>query len=214
MQLVRDVVTRFLQTTVPPTAVASIMRQLPCDNLAVLGALDVVALREVMSHIETGVKTFGGKTKLAMVPTLRKELTSGLPPNPRIERLTVKSDVDVLNAQRVCQRLVTGFFSVSDVTRLVTAVSELARNIYMYAGSGEMTLNIAEDLGAVKLSIVARDRGPGISNLPSILAGTYTSKTGLGRGLIGTKALLDDLQIRTAPNCGTTVTGNKQARLR
>jgi serine/threonine-protein kinase RsbT len=86
--------------------------------------------------------------------------------------------------------------------KVVTAVSELARNIARYAGSGQIRFRI--DTNTEHIVISAEDEGPGISNLDEILAGNYRSRTGLGRGLLGSRDLADHFDIRTSPN-GTTV---------
>jgi len=79
--------------------------------------------------------------------------------------------------------------------KVVTAVSELARNIARYAGGGEIRFRIDTTVG--RIVIVAQDKGPGIPNLDEILAGQYRSRTGLGRGILGAKALADHFDIKT-----------------
>jgi serine/threonine-protein kinase RsbT len=86
--------------------------------------------------------------------------------------------------------------------KVVTAVSELARNIARYAGSGRIRLRV--DTNTECIVVVAEDEGPGISNLDEILAGNYRSRTGLGRGLLGSRDLADHFDIRTSAT-GTTV---------
>ncbi len=214
MDLVLDTVSQFLSKRVPPLAANTIIKQLNCPASTPVGSLDVVMLRELTSQIETGLKTFAGKAGPGMGIELRKLLTSGLPASARKERIVVRNDSDVLTCQRTCQRLTRGFFSVSDATRLITAVSELARNIYTYAGTGEVTLSLSEEKQGITFRVVAQDQGPGIANLDTILSGNYTSKTGLGRGILGTRALLDTFDIQTKIGRGTTVTGSKVARAR
>lgn len=87
--------------------------------------------------------------------------------------------------------------------KVVTAVSEVARNIVRYAGHGRLRFDI--NLDARRITIVAEDQGPGIAELELILAGGYRSRTGLGRGILGVKNLADHFQIETGPG-GTTVT--------
>lgn len=86
--------------------------------------------------------------------------------------------------------------------KVVTTVSELARNIARYAGSGQIRFRI--DTSSEFIVISAEDDGPGISNLDEILAGKYRSRTGLGRGLLGSRDLADHFDIRTSPS-GTVV---------
>ena len=87
--------------------------------------------------------------------------------------------------------------------KVVTAVSELARNIARYSEGGELRFRVDPD--AERVVIVAADRGPGIPNLDEILSGNYRSRTGLGRGLLGSRDLADHFSIETNPD-GTTVT--------
>jgi serine/threonine-protein kinase RsbT len=86
--------------------------------------------------------------------------------------------------------------------KVVTAVSELARNIARYAGSGRMSFRV--DTTSEFIIVTAEDEGPGINNLDEILAGNYRSRTGLGRGLLGSRDLADHFDIHTSPN-GTIV---------
>ena len=93
--------------------------------------------------------------------------------------------------------------------KVATAVSELARNIIFYAGTGTVELRaVKDDRGVTGLQIVASDKGPGIPQvkLDEIWAGTYKSERGMGKGLVAVKKLVDDFQLETHPGMGTTVT--------
>lgn len=90
--------------------------------------------------------------------------------------------------------------------KLATAVSEVARNIYEYAGKGSITLLVEEARGRRSLRIIAEDQGPGISNLDRVLDGTYASETGMGVGLRGARALVSDFEVASTPESGTRVT--------
>jgi serine/threonine-protein kinase RsbT len=87
--------------------------------------------------------------------------------------------------------------------KVVTAVSELARNITRYVGEGQVRFQI--DLDVNRITVIAEDNGSGIADLDLILAGKYRSRTGLGRGILGVKNLADHFRIETGPG-GTTVT--------
>ena len=95
-------------------------------------------------------------------------------------------------------------FAHTQQIKVSTAVSELARNVYRYAGGG--TLRI-EALRGPKPAIVihSEDNGPGIPNLQQILAGQYTSKTGMGLGILGCKRLMDEFEISSGAGRGTRV---------
>ncbi len=95
-------------------------------------------------------------------------------------------------------------FDMQDQTRISTAVSEVARNAFNYAGGGRAEYTIegrtAPQLFIVKIS----DRGPGIKDLNAILEGRYTSATGMGLGIIGARRLMDQFDVTTGPE-GTTI---------
>jgi signal transduction histidine kinase len=97
-----------------------------------------------------------------------------------------------------------GFDNVTQI-KLTTAVSELTRNIYEYAQTGCITVSIVEREGQRGMEIVAEDSGPGIANLDQILSGHFQSKTGLGRGIAGSKRLMDDFKVDSAPDSGTRI---------
>lgn len=96
-------------------------------------------------------------------------------------------------------------FDMQDQTRISTAVSEVARNAFNYAGGGRAEY-IIEGRTSPQLFIVKiSDRGPGIKDLDSILEGNYASPTGMGLGIVGAKRLMDQFEITTTPGEGTTV---------
>jgi serine/threonine-protein kinase RsbT len=100
-----------------------------------------------------------------------------------------------------------GFSEINQV-KVATGISELARNIFQYAKTG---LIVLRRLGAPRpgIEIVARDQGPGIANLQVVLGGGYRSRTGMGKGLLGSRRLMDHFEIDTGPGRGTTVTLRK-----
>lgn len=95
-------------------------------------------------------------------------------------------------------------FSRTDQVKIATVVSELARNIYHYARTGVIRVS-RTDVPRRGVVVEARDDGPGIADLESILAGAYRSRTGLGLGLIGCRNLMDEFAIDTAPGAGTRI---------
>ena len=100
-------------------------------------------------------------------------------------------------------------FGVQDQVRIATAVSELARNVYNYAGSGKVHFAIDGQTAPQVLSIRIEDRGPGIAQLDKILAGTYRSPTGMGLGILGAQRLMDRCHIHSTPGEGTQITLHK-----
>lgn len=86
--------------------------------------------------------------------------------------------------------------------RAATALSELTRNVLMYAGDGVVEIELRGD--PPLLRVVVSDTGPGIPHLEAVLSGRYKSKTGLGRGITGVQKLADGFHIDAGPN-GTRV---------
>lgn len=96
----------------------------------------------------------------------------------------------------------------STLVKVVTVVSELARNIFAYVGAGQLDFSTPGS-GRQYVRICASDRGPGINDVDRILAGDYKSKTGMGRGLIAARNLMDEFEIQTASGIGTRITVKK-----
>lgn len=95
-------------------------------------------------------------------------------------------------------------FDAQDQARLATAVSEIARNAFLYAQGGTVEFSV-DDESPQNLWTSIRDQGPGIPRLQAILDGQYTSTTGIGLGIIGTRRLMDRFEIESVANQGTTV---------
>jgi serine/threonine-protein kinase RsbT len=96
-------------------------------------------------------------------------------------------------------------FGITDVTRIVTAASELTRNIYQYAKSGIMRWRSLDVNGRVGLELVFEDHGPGIPDVAQAMEKGYSSGKGLGMGLPGAKRLMDEMSIQSDVGKGTTV---------
>jgi signal transduction histidine kinase/CheY-like chemotaxis protein len=114
----------------------------------------------------------------------------------------------VLARQRARQIAGALGFDVTDQTRIATAVSEIARNAYAYAGGGRASFSIEGRLAPQVLSVAVADKGPGIARLQEVLAGDYHSETGMGLGIIGARRLMDHFTVDSGP-AGTTVTLKK-----
>jgi len=96
-------------------------------------------------------------------------------------------------------------FSSTDLTLLATAISEVARNITAYAGSGEVSLRVLRARGRDGIEVVAADEGPGIADVELALQDGFTTGSGLGLGLPGARRLVDEFDLDTAPGRGTRV---------
>jgi serine/threonine-protein kinase RsbT len=126
----------------------------------------------------------------------------------KTETIDVRSAEDVsFVRQKVRQSTIELGFTLIEQTKMITACSELARNMIQHGGgSGVATI---EHLNAVPrrgLRVIFEDRGPGISDIQLALRDGYTTGGGLGMGLGGSKRLVNDFDIRSAPGEGTRVT--------
>jgi RNA polymerase sigma factor (sigma-70 family) len=120
-------------------------------------------------------------------------------------RVPIRADADIVTARREVRRLAieTGF-SRTDAVVLATAVSEIARNIVRFAGTGNMLIQQVDE-PRVGIRVLARDNGPGIADVDQALADGYSTYRGLGLGLPGARRLTDDFSIVSELGHGTTV---------
>ena len=100
-------------------------------------------------------------------------------------------------------------FGQQDQTRISTAVSEIVRNAYQYAGGGRLDFSIDLQGRPQALWMQVSDDGPGIRNVAVVLSGAYVSRTGMGVGLAGARRLMDDFDVSSAPDQGTVVRFSK-----
>lgn len=103
-------------------------------------------------------------------------------------------------------------FSLTDVTRIVTAASELARNVFLYAGSGVMKWRALDVSSTIGMELTFEDHGPGIADLEQVMYEGYSTGAGLGLGLPGSQRLMDEMEIRSQVGKGTTVVVKKWRR--
>ncbi|MGG4266379.1 anti-sigma regulatory factor [Peribacillus simplex] len=103
-------------------------------------------------------------------------------------------------------------FGTVDQARITTAISELARNIYLYAGQGSVSIEKPNINGKSGLKIIAEDQGPGIEDIRRVMEDGYTTSGGLGAGLPGVKRLMDDFDIESIPGEGTNIVVTKWLR--
>jgi serine/threonine-protein kinase RsbT len=122
--------------------------------------------------------------------------------------IALESEHDIIIARSEVRTLAVGLgFRIIDVTRLATVTSELARNIVKYAKRGRM---IAQPLdaaqGRVGLRLIFEDSGPGIPDIGAAMRDGFSTGRGLGKGLPGSKRLVDDFEIESTVGVGTRVT--------
>ncbi|MBA1203174.1 anti-sigma regulatory factor [Pseudomonas capeferrum] len=119
----------------------------------------------------------------------------------------IRVEQDVVLARQTARKLATECgMRLVDLTKMVTAVSELARNTVVYGGGGDMDWEIIDDFGRIGLRLVFRDEGPGIPDIKLALTDGWTSGGGLGLGLTGARRLVDEFELDTAPGEGTRIT--------
>lgn len=122
--------------------------------------------------------------------------------------LPITSDPDIVKARQAARELaVRAGFSGTDLTLLATAVSEVTRNIVRFAGTGEVAIELLAPRRGVR--VVARDAGPGITDVASALTDGYSTTDGLGLGLPGSRRLMDEFDISSEVGRGTTITMTK-----
>jgi serine/threonine-protein kinase RsbT len=125
----------------------------------------------------------------------------------------IHSESDIVATRRTVRTAATQLgFGVTDITRIVTAASELARNIFLYAGSGIMRWQVLDTGSKVGIELMFEDSGPGITDVEQAMQAGYTSGGGLGMGLPGAKRLMDELEIASELGKGTIVTAKKWHR--
>lgn len=103
-------------------------------------------------------------------------------------------------------------FGTVDQARITTAISELARNIYLYAGQGQVCIEKIFEGGKVGLLVDATDSGPGINDLRQVMEDGFSTSGGLGAGLPGVRRLMDDFVIDSSPGNGTNIKTTKWLR--
>ena len=126
--------------------------------------------------------------------------------------MSIESSVDIITewdivAARQLGRNVAkelGFGSV-DQARITTAISELARNIYLYAGRGRIEFETMNEFERRGIKVTASDQGPGIQDIRKVMEDGFSTSGGLGAGLPGVKRLMDDFDITSTVGVGTCI---------
>jgi len=127
----------------------------------------------------------------------------------------IAREEDIAVARQMAKQLAQELdFSLADVTKVATAVSELARNVYRYAQTGKIMIRKwPEESGGPTVEVVAVDRGPGIEDVDRVLTKGYTTyERSLGIGLSGVKRLMDSFEIASEVGMGTAVRVKKRRR--
>jgi serine/threonine-protein kinase RsbT len=156
-------------------------------------------LTKISTAMERGLRLFS--TEVIINRALQDVGTLVANKSSAVEPCSIDIDVEAdisraRNAARhMCEQLGGKGYAIQKVT---TIVSELARNIVSYTPGGKIEVIWKQERDERRVVICATDRGSGIPNLPLVLSGEYRSKTGLGRGIVGTKRLADSFDIATS----------------
>ena len=123
-----------------------------------------------------------------------------------IQNIEIKEESDIVVSRRIVREISAELgFGIVDQTKLATATSELARNIYRYAGTGVVI--VEKTSGPDGIKILFEDHGPGIEDIPRAMQEGFSTTPGsLGLGLIGAKRLVDEMNIDSEVGRGTTIT--------
>lgn len=110
----------------------------------------------------------------------------------------IRSDLDIVIARTMARDMAKALgFGPIDQARIATAVSELARNIFLYAGTGNVTVRDIERGSRKGIEIICEDQGPGIPNIDLVMQDGYSTSHGMGMGLPGAKRLMDEFDIKS-----------------
>lgn len=121
--------------------------------------------------------------------------------------MAVRAAAEVVNVRHIVRRAAVDLaFSLVEQTKIVTAASELARNMVDYGGGGDLTIELLSDGIRKGVRLVFEDQGPGIPDIQQALRDGFTTGKGLGLGLGGAKRLSNEFQIDSAPGRGTRIT--------
>ncbi|SRR5258707_8962412 len=127
-------------------------------------------------------------------------------------RVPIASDLDIIRARQTGRTEASKLgFSSTDLTLIATAISELARNIVMYAKEGEITIRLVRSSERQGIVVTARDQGPGIADIRRTLQDGYSTSRSLGLGLPGVRRLMDEFEIESQIGQGTVVIIKKWA---
>lgn len=128
-------------------------------------------------------------------------------PSLNKETLQISSEQDVvLIRQRLKEYAISIGMSVINQTKLITAASELVRNVLNYAKTGTATIEVVTHLQKTGLKVIFTDKGPGIEDIAKAMQDGYSTGKSLGLGLPGARRLVNQFDIKSTPGHGTTVT--------
>lgn len=128
--------------------------------------------------------------------------------DPLYVTITVDSDVAIARIRTHSLAIEEGFTEVESAAA-ATAVSELARNVLVHAGGGDVAVSVVAEKCRVGIVVVVRDEGPGMVDTDRVMQDGYSTTGTLGLGLPSARRLVDELLVVSVPGVGTTVTAKK-----
>jgi serine/threonine-protein kinase RsbT len=125
-------------------------------------------------------------------------------------RIPIDTDGDIVAARKAGRSLAADLgFTSTELTLIATAISEVARNIRLYAGHGEVRVRLVSEDSREGVLIEARDSGPGIPDVELAMQDGYSTINSFGLGLPGARRLMDEFNVRSKVGKGVTVTMKK-----
>jgi len=120
--------------------------------------------------------------------------------------MPIETEDDVILVRRAVKALAaSNGFDVFASAALTTAASELTRNVWVHARRGNVTVEELDSGGRVGVRMTFRDQGPGIADIPRVMAGGYSTARSMGMGLSGSRRLVDEFDLQSTVGGGTTV---------
>ena len=192
--------TLVLERHVSAIHARSVLRHALGDNRLTPAEFRMYHVSKISTALERGLRLFSSEV---VINRAMQDVNALISNKGDKEVAPCSIDIDVEadisrarnTARHMCEQLSAKAYSIQKVT---TIVSELARNIVSYTPGGKIELICSQDRDQLRLVIAASDRGSGIPHLAHVLSGDYRSRTGLGRGLLGSKRLADSFEITTS----------------
>jgi|SRR5690625_150145 len=120
--------------------------------------------------------------------------------------MKINKEWDIVGARQLGREVARKIgFGTVDQARIATAISELARNIYLYTDSGRILIKVIDDFGKKGIHLRVIDSGPGISDISKVMQDGYTTSNGLGAGLPGVRRLMDEFDLKSELGNGTEI---------
>jgi serine/threonine-protein kinase RsbT len=197
--------TSTFQRYLSPVTTEALVRRALLDAGVTAEQLSEQHLATLTPHLERGIRLF---VNVERQEQLRKDLvhlgTAARKSLPPPQQIPIHLERDISEARMVARGLCAAVNAKSlSVQKVTTIVSELARNIVSYTPGGHIEIGIVDGI-PVRMRIRATDSGKGIAALQSILSGHYRSRTGLGKGILGVRRLVDSFDVQTGES-GTRV---------